>query len=195
MTRLTFFSLCLLAATALSFAADGASMNPDSGAPKQDNGFGLLAKERPKDAKTEITAKKQATFDNNANLAEFEGNVVVQDPQFTLYCDKLRVTLNKNRKGLQLAEAIGNVIIVQTNKDDSSGKVIKSVGRAGKAVYDPTSGDITLTIFPSVQHDQNMQVATEEGTIMILNRNGRSHTTGGSKTMIIDSGEQQAAKN
>lgn len=195
MTRLTLFSLFLFAATALSFAADDASMNPDSSAPKQNNGFGLLAKERPKDAKTEITAKKQATFDNTANLAEFEGNVVVQDPQFTLYCDKLRVTLNKNRKGLQLAEAMGNVIIVQTNKDDSTGKVIKSVGRAGKAVYDPTSGDITLTITPSVQHDQNMQIATEESTIMILNRNGRSHTTGGSRTVIVDSGDQQAAKN
>lgn len=189
MTRLTLFSLCLFAATALSFAADGASMNPDN-APKQDNGFGLLAKERPKDAKTEITAKKQATFDNAANLAEFEGSVVVQDPQFTLYCDKLRVTLNKNRKGLQLAEAMGNVIIVQNNKDEASGKVIKSVGRAGKAVYDPTTGDITLTISPSVQHDQNMQIATEESTIMILNRNGRSHTTGGSKTVLIETAEQ-----
>lgn len=190
MTRLTLFSLSLFAAISLCFAApDGASMNPDS-SDKGGMGLNPLMKERPKDAKTEITAKKQATFDNAANLAEFEGSVIVQDPQFTLYCDKLKVTLNKNRKGLQLAEATGNVIIVQNNKDENTGKVVKSVGRAGKAVYDPESGNITLTIWPSVQHDMNMQVATEESTVMVLNRNGKSTTTGGSKTIIVDSGDQ-----
>ncbi len=79
---------------------------------------GLTNKDRPKDAKTEITSKKQATFDNATSIAEFEGSVVVKDPQFTLFCDQLRVTLGKDRKGLQLVEAFGNVIIVQENTDD-----------------------------------------------------------------------------
>lgn len=195
MSRLSLFSLCLLAVTSLSFAApDGASMNPDSGSGESKGAFGgPLMKDRPKGAKTEITAKKQATFDNAANLAEFEGNVIVQDPQFTLYCDKLKVTLNQNRKGLQLAEASGNVIIVQTNTDES-GKIVKSIGRAGKAIYDPTSGNITLTIWPSVQHDVNLQVATEEGTVMVLNRSGKSDTKGSSKTTIVDTGDQQQSK-
>ena len=78
-----------------------------------------MTKDRPKDAKTEITSKKQATFDNATNVAEFEGSVVVKDPQFTMFCDQLRVTMSKDRKGLQLVEAFGNVIIVQDNTDES----------------------------------------------------------------------------
>jgi lipopolysaccharide transport protein LptA len=148
-----------------------------------------LTKDRPKDAKTEITSKKQATFDNATSIAEFEGSVVVKDPQFTLFCDQLRVTLSKDRKGLQLVEAFGNVIIVQENTDDA-GKKTKATGRSGKAVYEPISGDVTLTTWPSVQHDINMQVATEESTVMILNRGGKMTTKGGSRTVIVDNNPQ-----
>ena len=170
------------------------TMNPElsgsSSTEKKDPlGVGGLTKDRPKDAKTEITAKKQATFDNVTSVAEFEGSVVVKDPQFTMFCDKLRVTMSKDRKGLQLVEASGNVIIVQDNTDDT-GKKVKATGRSGKAVYEPVSGDITLTTWPSVQHDINMQVATEQGTIMILNRNGKMTTKGGSRTVIVDNSQQ-----
>lgn len=184
--------LILLSATAWAQTNSGASMDPESSKNDKKDPFGMnpLMKDRPKNAKTEITAKKQATFDNNANLAEFEGNVVVQDPQFTLFCDKLRVTLSKDRKGLQLAEAMGNVIIVQ-NSTDENGKTSKATGRAGKAVYEPKSGDVTLSIWPSIQHDVNMQKATEEGTIMILNRSGTSRTIGGSTTVIVETSEQK----
>lgn len=173
------------------------SMNPDTAgtpaAPAEKNnpfGFAGMGKERPKDAKTEITAKKQATFDNATNLATFEGNVVVRDPQFTLFCDRLVVTLNKERRGMKLVEAFGNVVIVQENTDEG-GKTVKSIGRAGKTVYDPASGDVTLTIWPSMQHGINLQKSTEEGTIMKLNRSGKSDTQGGSQTVIVDTGEQQ----
>jgi lipopolysaccharide transport protein LptA len=169
------------------------TMNPEMGGSasaetKDPLGVKGLTKDRPKDAKTEITSKKQATFDNATSVAEFEGSVVVKDPQFTLFCDQLRVTMSKGRKGLQLVEAFGNVIIVQDNTDES-GKKVKSTGRSGKAVYEPVSGDVTLTIWPSVQHDINMQVATEQGTIMILNRGGKMTTKGGSRTVIVDNQE------
>lgn len=173
------------------------TMNPDSGATPENKekgnpfGFTGMGKERPKDAKTEITAKKQADFDNATNIATFEGNVVVKDPQFTLFCDRLVVTLNKTRKGMKLTEAYGNVIIVQENTDDN-GKTVKAIGRAGKAVYEPDIGDITLTIWPSIQHGINLQKATEEGTIMKLNRSGKSTTTGGSQTVIVESAETKA---
>lgn len=186
------FCLVLLSAPAWAQTNSGASMDPDGSKNDKKAPFGMnpLMKDRPKNAKTEITAKKQATFDNNANTAEFEGNVVVQDPQFTLFCDKLRVTLSKDRKGLQLAEATGNVIIVQNNTDEN-GKSSKATGRAGKAVYEPNSGDVTLSIWPSIQHDVNMQKATEEGTIMILNRSGTSKTIGGSTTVIVETSDQK----
>jgi lipopolysaccharide transport protein LptA len=197
MNRLFFlplFCLALLARPAWSAPPnEKPTMSPELGAGSSEkkDPFGVkgLTKDRPKDAKTEITSKKQATFDNATSVAEFEGSVVVKDPQFTLFCDQLRVTLNKDRKGLQLVEAFGNVIIVQENTDEA-GKKVKATGRSGKCVYEPVSGDITLTVWPSVQHDINMQVATEESTVMILNRIGKMTTRGGSRTVIVDNNQQ-----
>lgn len=174
----------LCAAPLLHAQSDKASMNPEKKDSKSDPlGMGGLSKDRPKDAKTEITAKNSATFDNATNIAEFEGSVVVKDPQFTLFCDRLKVTMSKDRKGLQLVEAFGHVIIVQDAIDDS-GKPTRSTGRAEKAVYEPVSGDITLTGWPSVQHDINNQISLEEGTVMILNRNGKMTTHGPSKSTL-----------
>jgi lipopolysaccharide transport protein LptA len=157
------------------------------------NGFAGLGKDRPADAKTEITANKEATFDNAQSVAEFVGNVKVRDPQFTLTCDRLKVTLSKSHKGMEVAEAFGNVVIVQENTE-KSGQTTKAIGRSGTAVYVPASGEVTLKTWPSVQQGMNNQVATEESTVMILNRNGKSKTVGGSKTVITDTGEGGAAK-
>jgi lipopolysaccharide transport protein LptA len=197
MNRLFSFTLFCLAIVSWPVCAappnEKPTMSPELGAgpagTKDPLGVKGLTKDRPKDAKTEITSKKQATFDNATSVAEFEGSVVVKDPQFTLFCDQLRVTLGKDRKGLQLVEAFGNVIIVQDNTDDA-GKKVKATGRSGKAVYEPVSGNITLTVWPSVQHDINMQVATEESTVMTLNRNGKMTTRGGSRTVIVDNTQQ-----
>ena len=190
----TLFCLGLFAAPAWSAPPnEKPTMSPElsGGSSEKRDPYGVkgLTKDRPEGAKTEITSKKQATFDNASNVAEFEGSVVVKDPQFTLFCDQLKVTLGKDRKGLQLVEAFGNVIIVQENTDEA-GKKSKATGRSGKAVYEPISGDVTLTTWPSVQHDINMQVATEETTIMILNRSGKMTTTGGSRTVIVDNNPQ-----
>jgi len=190
----TLFCLGLFAVPAWSAPPnEKPTMSPErsGGSSEKKDPFGVkgLTKDRPEGAKTEITSKKQATFDNASSIAEFEGSVVVKDPQFTLFCDKLKVTMGKDRKGLQLVEAFGNVIIVQENTDDA-GKKVKSTGRSGKAVYEPISGDVTLTAWPSVQHDINMQVATEESTVMILNRGGKMTTKGGSRTVIVDNNPQ-----
>jgi lipopolysaccharide transport protein LptA len=186
----------LLMSAAFSVAQElSPSMSPGtgSGQPDQNSPFGMniLSKDRPKGAKTEITATKQATFDNASSVAEFEGKVVVKDPQFTLFCDKLRVSLSETRKGIKVAEATGTVVIVQENTD-GDGKKIKSIGRAGKAVFEPDTGKVTLTIWPQVQHGINNQVATEESTVMVLQRSGKSETKGGSKTVIVDTGSDNS---
>ncbi len=50
---------------------------------------------------------------------------------------------------------------------------------------------MTLSIWPSIQHDVNMQKATEEGTIMILNRSGTSKTSRSSTTVIVETSDQK----
>lgn len=157
------------------------------------NAFAGMGKDRPADAKTEITANKEATFDNAASVAEFVGHVIVRDPQFTLTCDRLKVTLSKTRKGMEVAEAIGNVVIIQENtgKDD---KTSKAIGRSETATYHPATGEVILKGWPSVQQGMNNQVASEQSTVMVLNRNGKSRTEGPSKTVIVDTNDAGAAK-
>ena len=157
---------------------------------KKGPGFFSPMGDRPKGARTEITATKEATFDNEKNIAEFEGGVVVRDPQFTLTCDRLTVRLDKDRKGIETAEARGNVVVVQeTANSKTPGD--KAVGRAGLMIYKPATGEVTLREWPSIQQGINQQVATESSTVMFLRASGESKTVGGSKTVITDTTKLQ----
>ena len=91
--------------------------------------LGIGGKSRPKNARTIIDAEEGAWFDDLTNTIEFNGRVVVHDPQFILFCDQLHVVMNKNRQGLQQVIATGNVIIEQENTNDQ-GEVIKYVAEA-----------------------------------------------------------------
>ncbi|MFZ4115721.1 MAG: LptA/OstA family protein [Chthoniobacterales bacterium] len=147
--------------------------------------LGIGGKPRPKNARTIIDAEEGAWFDDPTNTIEYSGRVAVHDPQFTLFCDKLHVVMNKNRQGLQQVIATGNVLIEQENTNDQ-GEVIKSIARAGEAIYEPETGDMTLKIWPQIQQGRSYQVGTEEGTIMILNNKGTSRTLGKSRATVIE---------
>jgi lipopolysaccharide transport protein LptA len=167
-----------------------ASASPET---KSQNALGFInpmGGERPKGAQTEITANGEATYDNAKNIAEFSGGVVVRDTQFTLTCDNLLVHLGKDQKGLESVDATGNVVIIQ-EKSDPKSTAAKSIGRAGEVTYKPTTGEVVMRKWPSIQQGINQQVATEESTIMILKNSGQSRTIGGSKTLITDSADQK----
>jgi lipopolysaccharide transport protein LptA len=166
------------------------AMNTMEGDAQKGPGFFSPMGERPKGARTEITASKMATYDNEKSVAKFEGDVVVRDPQFTLTCDTLTVQLDKDRAGIETAEARGNVVVVQELKSSKSSQE-KAVGRAGSMIYKPSTGEVTLREWPSVQQGINNQVATEAGTVMILRSTGESRTVGGSKTVITDTTKLQ----
>ena len=147
--------------------------------------FSPMGGDRPDGAKTEITSNDEAIFDSENNVAEFKGRVVVKDPQFTLTCDHLVVNLGKNHSGIDEAEAIGNVVIVQElppEKQDTP----KAIGRAGSVTYKPEAGEMIMRDFPSIQQGVNNHVATEPSTVMVMRNNGQSRTFGGgSKTLIV----------
>jgi lipopolysaccharide transport protein LptA len=187
-------ALALLCAATLSVHAQQSAATPTATGPNESAaagkkpdplGLGGLQKSRPKNAKTEITCKEEATFDNATGVATFLKSVFVKDVQFNLYCDKLTVYLKKDRKGIDYAEADGNVVIVQENTNEK-GEPSKSIGRAGHAVFHPDTGEATLTKSPQLQQGINNHLSTEESTVMILNRDGRLDTRGGSRTVIID---------
>jgi lipopolysaccharide transport protein LptA len=181
--RTRFFSLvAMLALGALCGESVAAESTPAPDPWKLNLG---VNKPRPKNARTIIDNEEGAWFDDATNTLEFQGNVVVRDPQFTLFCDKLHVVMNPNRQGLQKIIATGNVIIQQDNTNDQGG-VIKTIARAGEVLYEPATGDMTLTHWPEIQQGVNCQVGTEEGTIMILNGKGTSRTIGQSRIMVVD---------
>jgi lipopolysaccharide transport protein LptA len=157
----------------------------ESAAPRQEDplGFGALSKNRPKGSVTEITAQKDALFDEKKNTATFTGDVKVKDPAFLLSCDTLTVHLVKERNAIDRAVAEGNVIIVQQNENPSEKG---AVGKSRQAVYVPSKGEVTLIGWPEVQQGINRHISTEQGTRMILNSNGRATTEGASKTVITD---------
>ena len=169
---------------------------------------------------TEITATSEATFDQQSHKAVFTGNVRVKHPQFTLTSDKLTAflkkeavgghaaakpaektgTTSKNRElpggggGLEKVIAEGNVVIVQDRPAQAGGEPVHYVAKAARAEYESSTGNVTLSGWPQVAQGINMQVATEESTIMILNQDGKMTTSGGSKTLIQDTGKTETGK-
>ena len=86
--------------------------------------------------------------------------------------------------GLDRAVAEGSVVIIQDKVDPNTGEVTHYVGKGAKADYDSNTGDMILSGWPQIQQGLNNQVATEESTIMIMNREGRLRTQGKSKTVL-----------
>lgn len=147
-------------------------------------GLGSFTRDRPAGSKTEITAQKEATFDEKANRAVFTGDVRIKDPAFLLSADRLTVHLNANRSGIERAVADGNVVIVQQTTPGSNEK--GAVGRARQAEYTPSTGRVILSGRPEIQQGINLHLADSDSTRMVLDRDGRATTEGPSRTVITD---------
>ena len=133
---------------------------------------------------TEIYAD-EAYFDSNKSMGIFSGRVKVTDPRFNLQSDKLTVFISKGEnQGLERAIAEGNVGLVRDRPDPRGGPPTRAIGRADKAIYTAATGDVELTGTPRVQEGQNMHVATNPDTVMIINQNSQLTTHGPSRTEI-----------
>jgi lipopolysaccharide export system protein LptA len=165
---------------------------------------------------TEITSQGGLNYDPAESKAVFTGSVQVLHPVFDLSCDSLTAYLNRSKaptafgggpsgepspngeaskngeKGfaapsaLSRAVAEGQVVISQEKRNEK-GELERSVGRAQRVVYESSTGDITLSGWPRVEQKQNLIVALEESTVMVLNRTGRVEVKGQSKTVLRDS--------
>ncbi len=80
----------------------------------------------------------------------------------------------------------GSVVTVTQEKEEADGSMSHSIGHGRKVVFDSVTGDITLTGRPDVKQGINTCVATDDSTIMILNRDGHMRVTGPHKTVISD---------
>lgn len=184
--RILLITSALLSA---ALAPTGSAQSTGEPAPARQDplGLGSFTKERPAGSKTEITAQKEATFDEKANRAVFTGDVRIKDPAFLLSADRLTVHLNANRSGIERAVADGNVIIVQQTSPGSTEK--GAVGRARQAEYTPSTGRVVLSGRPEIQQGINLHLADSDSTRMILDRDGRATTEGPSRTVITDTSQ------
>jgi lipopolysaccharide export system protein LptA len=177
---------------------------PATGRPGAPSLPGARTEKRAK-GPTEITAR-EANFDNRTHEAGFTGAVLVKDPEFSLSCERLAVYLKKpseklpselERKepaggGIEKAIAEIDVVITQ-DKVDANGKKQRYVGRAKKAIFDNTTGDVTLSGWPQISHSEGGSItkqitSREEGCIIIINRAGRIDVRGYHTTTLQDTG-------
>ena len=140
----------------------------------------------------------EAFFDSNKNVGIFSGRVKVIDPRFNLQSDKLTVYITKGQtQGLEKAIAEGNVGLVRDRPDGKGGAPTRAVGRADKATYTASTGDVELVGTPRVQEGPNLHVATSPDTVMIVSQNSQLRTHGPSRTEIVqqpDQGKKGQAK-
>jgi len=157
--------------------------------------------QKPK-GETEITAQGGSRFDNNAREAVFIEDVIVVDPEFTLYCDRLTAYLKKVTAesgegqagnvhdatgGLDHAIAEskpGKQVVIVQDKAEASGAVTRSVARGNRATYDANTGDLVLYGNPSVQRGINLTYAIDPSTVITLNRDGEMIIKGPTRTLI-----------
>lgn len=85
--------------------------------------------------------------------------------------------------GLDRAIAESNVEIIQDKVADD-GSISHNVGHGKKAIYESSTGNVTLYGMPDVQQGINSCVALDEKTIIILNRDGHMTTIGPTKNII-----------
>ena len=127
----------------------------------------------------------EAFFDSTKNMGIFSGRVKVIDPRFNLQSDKLTVFITKGQnQSLERAIAEGNVGLVRERPDPKGGAPTRAVGRADKAIYTASTGDVELRGTPRVQEGPNMHVATSPDTVMVINQNSQLSTHGPSRTEI-----------
>ncbi len=88
--------------------------------------------------------------------------------------------------GVELAIARGKMVVIE--KKDADGKM--KIGKCRHATYDGKTGNITLRDWPQVQDGQNLIIATDSSTRMLLTQDGHLQVFGRARTDIIGSQNQ-----
>jgi lipopolysaccharide export system protein LptA len=129
--------------------------------------------------------------------AQADGNVIIvhvnQSKDKTQTADanasaSPRTTPVANTAVTPSATTFGNpsVFGASPSPSPSATPPVLDTGRARKALYNAKQDAVTLIGWPQVTQGMNTHIATEEGTRMILYRDGRLQTFGPSRTVIED---------
>ncbi|MEY5014808.1 MAG: hypothetical protein RIS92_1166 [Verrucomicrobiota bacterium] len=86
--------------------------------------------------------------------------------------------------GLRQVVATGEVAIVQERKR-ADGVLERSVAKAHRAVYEASSGNVTLTGWPQVKNGENVVSALSEDTVIVMNEKGVLDVQGKAKGAFV----------
>jgi lipopolysaccharide export system protein LptA len=126
--------------------------------------------------------------------AQADGNVIIvhvnQSKDKTQTADgsaSPRTTPVANTAVTPSATTFGNASVFGSpSPNPSATPPVLDTGRAQKALYNAKQDAVTLIGWPQVTQGMNTHIATEEGTRMVLYRDGRLQTFGPSRTVIED---------
>ncbi len=167
--------------------------------------------------KVTITARDSAYLDKGSAIAVFVGDVKVYHPQFYLECEELELHMEQDAMGggeTKKAPVVNDAILADSGsggseKNETGGikmaiakgpqVVIRKLSETGEvqvanckeATFVSETGEMTLRVWPQVQRGQSLQIASDAGTIMILNKDGGLRTVGPSRTEIVPPDEAQ----
>lgn len=172
---------------------------------------------------TVVIEADEAVFNLREAVFVYTGHVRARHPQFYIECDELVVELQREEKadekeakrepeekklpgkksadsaitaedeprdgGIRKAVATGSTVLIE--KRNAEGEI--QMGKCRKAVYDGTSGAITMSNYPQVQRGNILHMATQPDTLMVFEKDGRLRTTGRPRTIILGEEEGNGA--
>ncbi len=179
---------------------------PPSNGPKPGALQPLVESAPPAAGKPITIDSDSAVFDLKAGIFIYTGHVRAMHPQFYTECEELEVHMHKEegdktkkpkavqndvlagsaakseqQSGIKIAIARGPTVTIK--KLDETGELQQ--GKCKRAVYEASTGQITMSDYPQVQRGNILQVATSAETTMVFNQAGKLITNGPSKTDIL----------
>jgi lipopolysaccharide export system protein LptA len=113
----------------------------------------------------------ELSSDGAGKVATFSGSVVARQGDVTIFCDRLVVHYGAKERDISKVEALGNVRIVQGNRQ----------GLAGRALFDNQTGTIILEDNPRIS--QGSDTITGKVITFYLNEQ-KSVVTGGTDRRV-----------
>jgi len=144
-------------------------------------------------------------FDGDKRVAVFvdeSDGVKLDNPQIYLVCEELEVHFKEEVKkaegaapaaapgdaiggmnlpggsNIEVAYARGRKVFIQ--KKNADGKV--QIGQCREAIFDGDTGDLVMKVWPQIQQGEDLIIATEESTQIIIKQDGKLKFIGGTRT-------------
>jgi len=177
---------------------------PDPKAKKPRN---IAAKKNTKATIIETGPDGTGIFDGDKHVAVFADDtdgVKLNNPDIYILCEELEVHFHEEdaatkeakeaaaaaggntalggTSSIDVAYARGRKVFLQ--KKNPNGKI--QIGQCREAIFDGDTGDLVLKVWPQIQENDNLVIATAETTQIIIMRDGRLKFIGPTETRVAN---------